>query len=203
MAKRRTPTRHIEDVEHKHHPTAGDVLGPFYRRGAPFCTRVSPLLAPGDVLVVSGHVSSETGEPLRAALIEIWQASAAGHYDNDDPAHPPLPNKFTYRARFKTDRDGYYEFETVYPGPYKMDERTWRTPHIHYRVHARHHKLLTTQLFFDGAPYLDTDPFRKASLTIRLQATQAPAGAYWRGKFNIVLARQRRSAAPAKRRSRA
>jgi catechol 1,2-dioxygenase len=94
----------------------------------------------------------------------------------------------------KTGKDGRYQFETIYPGPYKMDQRTWRTPHIHYKVHARAHKTLTTQLFFEGAPYLHADPFRKPSLTIPLRAVQAPEAPYWRGKFDIVLARRKHAA---------
>jgi hypothetical protein len=82
-----------------------------------------------------------------------------------------------------------------------MDPQTWRSPHIHYKVHARAYKTMITQLFFKGAPYLDTDPFVKTSLIIRLRAIQTPGGPYWRGEFNIVLARRKRLAAFGPRRS--
>jgi protocatechuate 3,4-dioxygenase beta subunit len=214
MPKVLRATRHIGNVgEHSfsaeqlrqwrkthHRETPGDVLGPFFRTRAPFQAKVSPPLAKGETLVIAGRVRSETGKLLPHVRLEIWQADADGHYDNQDHAHPPPKDVFVNRVQLLSDQFGRYEFETIYPGPYKMDARTWRTPHIHYKVHARGHKTLVTQLFFAGAPYLDSDPFMKKSLIIRLRAVQAPGGPYWRGTFNIVMARRKRRVARRSRR---
>jgi catechol 1,2-dioxygenase len=103
----------------------------------------------------------------------------------------PPANVFIDRGKLRTDRNGHYEFESVYPGPYKMDTRTWRSPHVHYKVHARGFKTLVTQLFFKNAQYLDTDPLVKRRLIISLRAVQGDRGPYWSGTFNIVLARRK------------
>jgi protocatechuate 3,4-dioxygenase beta subunit len=90
--RRLVPTLHIGDD-----PTVGDVLGPFFRKGAPFRTSISPTLAKGTALVISGTVRGVgKKKPLANALLEIWQANADGHYDNDDPTHPP-PRECVYR----------------------------------------------------------------------------------------------------------
>jgi protocatechuate 3,4-dioxygenase beta subunit len=170
-------------------PTEDDVIGPYYRRHAPFRAKISPPMAPGDVLVISGRVwSFRSKGPIRDCLLDVWQANADGHYDNDDPAHPPKPHTFVNRARLHSDETGYYELETIYPGPYRMDANTWRSPHVHFIVRAIGFKTLVTQLFFEGAPYLDTDPFVKRSLIIPLHDVAAGTGKFRRGKFDIILA---------------
>jgi len=101
MAKKRTPARHIRDEERKHHPTPGDILGPFYRKGVPFMhSGIAAARARRD-LVHRGQVSSETGGPLAGALIEIWQAAADAHRDNDDPTHQP-PRRWMGAALTRT-----------------------------------------------------------------------------------------------------
>lgn len=169
-------------------PTEDDVLGPYYRRGAPYRAKVCPPLSDGQVLEIFGRVLGvNTQRPIFGALLDIWQANAQGHYDNDDPTHPPGPHRYANRTRLVCDERGAYEFETIYPGPYKMDEHTWRSPHIHFIVRAIGFRTLVTQLFFAGAEYLDSDPFMKPSLIIPLTEVSMPSGSYWRGRFDIVL----------------
>ena len=170
-------------------PTEDDVIGPYYRRHAPFRAKISPPMASGEVLVISGTVwSFHTKRPIGSCLLDVWQANAAGHYDNDDPQHPPKPQAFTDRSRFFCDEKGRYELETIFPGPYRMDATTWRSPHLHFLVRAIGFKTLVTQLFFEDAPYLKTDPFVKPSLIIPLRDAPGDTGNYKHGIFNIVLA---------------
>lgn len=170
-------------------PTEDDVIGPYYRRRAPFCAKISPPMAAGDVIVIGGRVwSFHAKRPIGGCLLDVWQASAAGHYDNDDPTHQPNPRAFANRARLHCDEHGRYELETIFPGPYRMDATTWRSPHLHFLVRALGFKTLVTQLFFEGAPYLATDPFVKRSLIIPLHQVAGEAGGYRRGTFDIVLA---------------
>jgi catechol 1,2-dioxygenase len=170
--------------------TEPDVIGPFYRNGAPYRAKISPPRAKGDSLLIAGCVqAADTGAPLASSLIEVWQASADGHYDNEDPQHPPPTDSFANRARIVTDEDARYLFETIYPGPYKFDGTRWRAPHIHYVVRARGYKTLVTQLFFQGAIYNDIDPFIKQSLIRRLlNISTDDGGAYLSGEFDIILA---------------
>src|SRR5262245_44718247 len=74
--------------------TEDNIEGPFYRPGAPFRTKLYDEGEKGDVLVISGTVVARNGRPLADALVEVWQASAAGRYDNDDPDNPPPKDFF-------------------------------------------------------------------------------------------------------------
>ena len=169
-------------------PTEDDVLGPYYRRGAPYRATVSPPVSAGRTLHITGKVwGVDISRPIGGALLDVWQANADGHYDNDDPAHPPGRHRYEYRTRLICDEGGAYDFETIYPGPYKMDDRTWRSPHIHFLVRALGFKTLVTQLFFAGAEYLDSDPFVKPSLIIDLTDINTPSGVYRHGRFDVVI----------------
>lgn len=171
------------------HPTEDDVIGPYYRRGAPFRAKITPPMAAGDTLLISGTAwSARLRHPIGHCLLDVWQANVGGHYDNEDPANPPRPSAYMNRARLHCDEHGRYEFETIYPGPYKMDATTWRTPHLHFLVRALGYKALITQLFFENAQYLDSDPFVKPSLIIPLRKIAGDAGPYRHGIFHIVLA---------------
>jgi catechol 1,2-dioxygenase len=174
-----------ETAEHK---TTHDVLGPFYKRGSPFRAKISPPLAAGSVLIISGHVRGlPTGSPIPNAVLDVWQADATGVYSVPTAGPPSDPLSFTNRARLTTDEQGYYEFETVYPGPYKMDDGVWRSPHIHFRVEASNFAPLTTQLFFEAAVNLGTDPYMKPSLIIPLTYATGPGSRFQRGTFDIIL----------------
>lgn len=171
-------------------PTEDNIQGPFYRAGAPFRGKITPPLEPGNTLLIKGRVwGFDTKKPLAGAILDIWQANAAGHYDNDDPANPPARNVFLYRARLRTDENGAYEYETVHPGNYPLDDTRLRPSHIHYLVRQQGYAPLITQLYFRGDPHNAGDPFIKESLIIDLQGQLNGKNAYKLGVFDIVLAR--------------
>jgi protocatechuate 3,4-dioxygenase beta subunit len=171
-------------------PTEDNILGPYHREGAPFRAKITPPLAPGDVLVISGRVyGHDTGKPLANAQIDIWQANKDGRYDNDDPKKPPEKNVFVNRARLITDASGYYEYETIRPGRYKIGPDAWRPAHIHYMVRQPGYKTLVTQMYFKGDPMNSKDHFIKKSLIIDPRQVKTDAGIYERGEFDIVLAK--------------
>jgi catechol 1,2-dioxygenase len=169
-------------------PTEPDVLGPYFRKGAPYRAKVTPPHEPGTTLLISGRVwGIDSRRPINGTVIDIWQANSEGHYDNEDPKHPPAPGAFKNRVRLITDEHGGYEYETIHPGPYKMDPNTWRSPHVHYRVTHERYKRLVTQLFFRGDPYENSDPFFKQSLAIQLTQEQVNGKPLESGVFDIVL----------------
>lgn len=169
--------------------TEDNIIGPFYRAGAPFRAKITPPLEKGTVLLISGRVwGFDTRKPLAGAVLDVWQANAEGRYDNDDPASRPAPDVFKNRARLVTDETGYYEFETVHPAPYMIGKGMWRPSHIHYLVRAPGYKSLVTQLYFKGDPHNKTDEFIKDSLVIELRREKAGGGTYEAGVFDIVLA---------------
>lgn len=168
--------------------TEDNILGPFYRPGAPFRGKMTPPLEPGDVLVIRGRVwAFDTKKPLDSAVLHVWQANAEGRYDNDDPAHPPRPGVFRNRLRLRADETGYYEYETIKPGAYKTSPDRWRPSHIHYLVTAPGYKRLITQLYFAGDRHNAADDFLKESLVIEPQTIKTARGSFQLGTFDIVL----------------
>ena len=171
-------------------PTEDNILGPYHRKSAPYRAKVTPPLEPGEPLVVRGRVwALDTRKPLAGAIIEVWQANAAGRYDNDDREHPPKPGVFVNRARVMTDETGYYEYETIKPGRYMIGPKQWRPAHIHYLVAAAGYKSLVTQLSFKGDPYNASDDFIKPSLIIDPTALKVRGATVQLGTFDIVLAK--------------
>lgn len=169
-------------------PTETNIEGPFFRSGAPYRAKITPPLEPGTILLIQGRVwSFKTKKPISGAVLDIWQANSEGRYDNDDPAKPPARGVYRNRARLITDENGLYEFETVHPGHYPLDERRLRPSHIHYRIMHPAHKQLITQLYFSGDPHLEGDPFVKSSLIITLKNVKVGKTSYEQGTFDIVL----------------
>ena len=171
-------------------PTEDNILGPYHRKGAPYRAKITPPLEPGDTMVIRGRVwGFDSKRPLAGATLEIWQANAAGRYDNDDPATPPKPGVYVNRARLITDESGYYEYETIKPGRYQIGNGMWRPAHIHYMIAAASYKTLVTQLYFRGDPWNDKDQFIKPSLIIDPQPVKTAGGSFLLGDFDVVLAK--------------
>jgi protocatechuate 3,4-dioxygenase beta subunit len=164
--------------------TASNVEGPFYKPGAPLLTesyRLAEVDETGEVLFVSGRVTDAvTEEGLPGAMLDVWQANAAGLYDNDDPSL----GEFHLRGRMLTGDDGSYEFRTVVPPPYEIPKdgpvgkllralgRTaFRPAHVHLKASAEAHAPLTTMVFFRGDPWLQSDAIGavKDSLVVELE----------------------------------
>ena len=116
----------------------------------------------GERIIVTGRVLDEDGRPVRDALVEVWQANAAGRYFHDADRHPaPLDPNFTGAGRTLTDADGTYRFVTVKPGAYPWGNHpnAWRPAHIHFSVFGRMlTQRLVTQMYFPGDPLFEYDP---------------------------------------------
>ncbi|HET9805206.1 MAG TPA: protocatechuate 3,4-dioxygenase subunit beta [Candidatus Acidoferrum sp.] len=116
----------------------------------------------GERIIVSGRVIDDDGIPVRGALIEIWQANAAGRYRHQKDNHPaPLDPNFTGYGRVLTDSEGRYSFVSIKPGayPWKNHENAWRPAHIHLSLFgAGILSRLVTQMYFPGDPLLPFDP---------------------------------------------
>lgn len=142
--------------------TTTDILGPFYRPGAPFRTNLNPPGFTGSVLDLSGTILSDDGKtPAQKCLVEIWQNQQNGLYDN-------VSDDFLYRARQKTNGNGRYHFITTLPVPEPVPERdnVFRPAHIHLRISSKGQQDLITQIYFQGDPYLASDPSTRSGLAI-------------------------------------
>jgi catechol 1,2-dioxygenase len=178
-------------------PTEADIIGPFYRFGAPFRSRLAEAGEPGERIVVTGTVlSADCRTPVPGALIEVWQANHAGVYDTNKPGNFTEVTSFHMRGMMYTNDRGQYEIETVMPGRYPVPPNLpglekyaglTRPAHIHFRVIESLHVPLTTQLYFKGDPYIAGDPFASQKQTLAIDLKQD--GALRRGVFDIVLAR--------------
>ena len=116
----------------------------------------------GEQIIVSGIVRDEDAKPIRGALIEIWQANAAGRYRHKADRHgAPLDPNFTGCGRDITDDHGRYRFTTIRPGayPWANSDNAWRPAHIHFSLFgAGLISRLVTQMYFPGDPLLPFDP---------------------------------------------
>jgi len=116
----------------------------------------------GERIVVSGRVLDEDGKPVRGALVEVWQANAAGRYKHKLDAHnAPLDSNFDGCGRALTDGQGQYRFVTIKPGayPWGNHHNAWRPAHIHFSLFgAGLLSRLVTQMYFPGDPLLPFDP---------------------------------------------
>ncbi|MFI5278625.1 MAG: protocatechuate 3,4-dioxygenase subunit beta [Ktedonobacterales bacterium] len=116
----------------------------------------------GERILVSGRVLDDYNRPVRHALIEIWQANAAGRYHHKGDTHnAPLDPNFSGYGRVLTDDEGRYAFTTIKPGayPWGNHHNAWRPQHIHFSLFgAGILSRLVTQMYFPGDPLLKDDP---------------------------------------------
>lgn len=116
----------------------------------------------GERIILTGRVLDGNGRPVPQALIEIWQANAAGRYHHVKDQHPaPLDPNFTGAGRALTDDNGSYRFVTIKPGayPWLNHYNAWRPAHIHFSIFGRAFVTrLVTQMYFPGDPLCAIDP---------------------------------------------
>lgn len=148
------------------------IEGPYYVPGAPLLEPpyVMPQRPdePGQPLLFTGRVTSTDGSPVPAALLDAWQSDGTvpGTYSN---IHGDQPD-FNLRGRFHADAGGHFALRTIQPVPYTipfegptgrllraLGRHPWRPAHIHVKVSAVGYRPLTTQIYFSGDQYLDSD----------------------------------------------
>lgn len=175
------------DVRDKLQPTPPDILGPFYRPGAPEYHEFAKLVTPA-TLYVEGRVMDRDGVPVADAVLDVWQADEAGKYDNTG---------FHLRGRVAVSGEddgsggnaGRFSVGTVKPGYYDISEPTdpepheFRCSHIHVIVTAPGFKTLTTQLYFADSKYDESDRWFDARRCVK--PTDVPG----RVSFDFVLER--------------
>ncbi|WP_448616495.1 catechol 1,2-dioxygenase [Modestobacter sp. URMC 112] len=150
--------------------TKGSILGPYYLPGQERLTAQATLPMrddeQGTPLVFAGQVRDVDGAPLAGAEVDIWQADHEGYYSGFAP-HIPDGN---LRGVVVTDAEGRFEIRTIQPAPYQIPTdgptgelitaagwHPWRPAHLHLLVRATGHRTITTQLYFAGGEWLDSD----------------------------------------------
>jgi hydroxyquinol 1,2-dioxygenase len=181
----------VDAINHRRprQATANTVLGPFHVDGAPKRPMGYDLAAGiegGEPTFVSGRVLDVDGRPLAGAELDVWQVRPDRLYDVQDPEAPGMQ----LRAKFRTGEDGRYRFRTVLPVSYAIPDdgpvgrmlaalgrHPWRPAHLHFIVAAPGYAAVTTHLFVDGDPYLDSDAVFGVKNSLVLSFARRPPGA--------------------------
>jgi protocatechuate 3,4-dioxygenase beta subunit len=149
----------------------GEITGPLFGAervlaGDDDLTRSAAGEALGQRILVTGRVLDSDGRAVPGALVEIWQANAAGRYAHPDDDWPaPLDPAFTGTGRAVTDADGRYRFTTIKPGayPWRNHHNAWRPAHIHFSLFGTAFtQRLVTQMYFPDDPLFGQDPIFNA-----------------------------------------
>ena len=165
-AGRLAPTPACDDGDE---PTVSQTEGPYYTPNTPRRSNLVTAGVRGVPLLVTGEVVDTHCRPIRGALLDFWQADAAGQYDN---------RGYRLRGHQFADSRGRFALRTIVPGLYPG-----RTRHIHVKVQRPHGAVLTTQLYFPGEPRNRTDGIYDAALLMDIRR----AGARRRARFRFVL----------------
>ncbi|HEY0270329.1 MAG TPA: protocatechuate 3,4-dioxygenase subunit alpha [Sphingomonas sp.] len=115
----------------------------------------------GEAIEVAGRVFDANGDIVPDAMIEIWQANAAGRYASPEDARGdvPLDPHFIGFGRASTSADGVFRFRTVRPGRVPGPGNSLQAPHLAVSVFGRGLlKRLPTRLYFADGEGNDTDP---------------------------------------------
>jgi protocatechuate 3,4-dioxygenase beta subunit len=160
---KRAPTRPLVLLPQ----TLSEVTGPLFGRDEigpndDDLTRQHQAEPLGERIIVTGRVLDENGRPVPNALVELWQANAAGRYRHVVDQHDaPLDPNFTGCGRTLTGTDGSYRFVTIKPGayPWRNHYNAWRPAHLHFSLFGEGFvQRLVTQMYFPGDPLLPFDP---------------------------------------------
>lgn len=105
--------------------TPAQTLGPYYPDKLPLDQDNDLLIindaitpAVGAITWIYGNVLDSRGQPVRAALVEIWQADNNGAYIHSASPIANRDSNFQGYGRFLTASSGEYLFRSVKPGLY-------------------------------------------------------------------------------------
>jgi protocatechuate 3,4-dioxygenase beta subunit len=136
-------------------------------------------------------VLTESGAPLRNAVVEIWQCDQNGAYIHSRSGNAAKRDgNFQGFGRFLTNARGEYYFRTIKPVPYPG-----RTPHIHFAVNRGGKRILTTQMLVKGHPQNErdgvfrsvTDPRQRAAVMAEFKPLAGSKLGELTASFDLVL----------------
>ena len=178
--------------------TPRQTQGPFYPDRLPLDTDNDLLIvndaiteAVGEVTHLTGRILDAKGNPLRNALVEIWQVDSKGAYIHTQSGNRERRDKnFQGYGKFLTGSKGEYYFRTIKPVAYPG-----RTPHIHFAISAKDHEKFTTQCYIkgeqrnarDGVLRSVTDQRQRESVQVPFTAIKDSKIGELEAAFDIVL----------------
>jgi len=162
--------------------TTANLMGPFWRSNAPETPQGGSIVrsaTPGDPVFVTAWVRDLEGRPVADVEVDVWQASAEGYYENQDPEQADM----NLRGKFRTAADGCVRFRTVKPSGYPIPvsgpvgaliraqgRHNMRPAHIHFLLHKPGYKTQFSQLYSSDDPNLESD--------VQFGVTSALVGSY-------------------------
>jgi hydroxyquinol 1,2-dioxygenase len=149
--------------------SSANMLGPFWRADSPRTENGGSLLrssTPGPSLFFKGWVRDREGKPIMGAEVDVWHASPTGLYETQDPEQAEM----NLRGKFTTDADGSFSFWSVKPTGYPIpidgpvgdllhaqNRHNFRPAHLHFLIFKPGFKSVTSQIYSDDDPVLETD----------------------------------------------
>jgi protocatechuate 3,4-dioxygenase beta subunit len=171
--------------------------GPFYPDHLPLDTDNDLIVindattpAVGEITWLNGRVLDARGQPIRNALVEIWQCDNNGAYLHSRTGNSDKRDtNFQGFGRFLTGSSGEYLFRTIKPVPYPG-----RCPHIHFAIKMKGHKELITQCYIEGYAGNERDGVYRGikdekarkSVTIQFAPMKGSRTGELAAKFDIV-----------------
>lgn len=164
----------MDEEEEKAGMTGGTprtIEGPLYVAGAPKSKGFARLddgteVEQGEVFFMQGKVLDENNNPIPNAIVEVWHANLKGNYSYFDQSQ----SDFNLRRTIETDENGNYQYRSILPSGYAVPpggstelllsaigRHGNRPSHVHFFVSAPSFRKLTTQINFEGDPYLWDD----------------------------------------------
>jgi len=159
--------------------TDSALLGPFWRMSAPECelgasiARGEEASVAGQALWVDGQVRNDQGLALGRAVVDVWQASPVGLYENQDERQPDM----NLRGCFRTNDQGRFNFRSVRPAGYPVpvdgpcgdllrgqNRHPFRPAHLHSRYPRsthRNHRWANRLVFCADCFGIAADPRRQ------------------------------------------
>ena len=147
--------------------------------------------AVGEITHLGGRILDAKGDPIRNALVEIWQVdNNAIYFHTQGGSREKRDSNFQGFGRFMTGGSGEYYFRTIKPVPYPG-----RTPHIHFAVKIKGREKFTTQCYVKGHPKNESDGVlrgirdakQKASVLVDFAPVKGSKIGELATKFDIVM----------------
>jgi protocatechuate 3,4-dioxygenase beta subunit len=126
--------------------------------------------------------------PQPGAIVEIWHADpttvqAEELSDSDSVDYDHNSPQMRYRGQLACDENGQYSLHTLKPGWY-LNGSQFRPSHIHVKIWVDGVERLTTQLYFKGDPFIESDPWATDAMAVALGDDGAGGQS---GQFDFVV----------------
>ncbi len=149
--------------------TTANLMGPFWRAGSPREPDGASIVrspTPGDPIFITGTVVGLDGRPVEGALVDVWNTSAEGFYENQDPDQADM----NLRGTFTTGENGQFRLRSIKPAGYPIPvngpvgdllrvqgRHNLRPAHIHFLISKPGYKAQFSQIYSNDDPNLETD----------------------------------------------